>query len=54
MMLRLSFGLNEEAEAIEKAVDSALAEGYRTADIASDGGSIVNTTKMGDVISGII
>ena len=54
MMLRLSFGLNQEAEAIEKAVDSALSEGYRTADIASDGGTVVNTTKMGDVISGII
>lgn len=54
MMLRLSFGLYEEAEAIEKAVDSALAEGYRTADISSDGGTVVNTTKMGDVISGII
>tara|TARA_Y100001960_G_scaffold86158_1_gene92249 strand:- start:108 stop:1202 length:1095 start_codon:yes stop_codon:yes gene_type:complete len=54
MMLRLSFGLNQEAEAIEKAVESALSEGYRTADIASDGGTVVNTTKMGDVISGII
>ena len=54
MMLRLSFGLNQEAEAIEKAVEYALSEGYRTADIASDGGTVVNTTKMGDVISGII
>ena len=54
MMLRLSFGLNQEAEAIEKAVESALSEGYRTADIESDGGTVVNTTKMGDVISGII
>ena len=54
MMLRLSFGMNAEADAIEKSVDAALAEGYRTADIASDGGSEVNTSTMGNVISGSI
>ena len=54
MMLRLSFGMNDEADAIEKSVDAALAEGYRTADIASDGGSEVNPSTMGNVISGSI
>ena len=54
MMLRLSFGMNDEADAIEKSVDAALAEGYITADIASDGGSEVNTSTMGNVISGSI
>ena len=54
MMLRLSFGLEEEAKAIENAVDSVLSEGYRTADISSDGGDKVDTGKMGDVISGQI
>ena len=54
MKLRLSFGMNDEADAIEKSVDAALAEGYRTADIASDGGSEVNTSTMGNVISGSI
>lgn len=54
MMLRLSFGLEEEARAIENAVDSVLSEGYRTVDIASDGGNKVDTGKMGDVISGQI
>ena len=54
MMLRLSFGMNDEADAIEKSVDAALAEGYRTADIAMDGGSEVNTSTMGNVISGSI
>ncbi len=54
MMLRLSFGMNDEADAIEKSVEAALAEGYRTADIASDGGSEVNTSSMGNVISGSI
>jgi 3-isopropylmalate dehydrogenase len=33
MMLRYSFGLAEEAERIEKAVDSVLEAGWRTADI---------------------
>jgi 3-isopropylmalate dehydrogenase len=54
MMLRLSFGLEDEASSIENAVDAALSEGYRTPDIASDGGQIVSTSKMGDVISRII
>ena len=54
MMLRLSFGMNDEADAIEKSVEAALAEGYRTADIASDGGSEVNTSSMGNDISGSI
>ena len=54
MMLRLSFGLEEEAKAIENAADSVLSEGYRTADISSDGGDKGDTGKMGDVISGQI
>ena len=54
MMLRLSFGMSDEANAIENSVDAALAEGYRTADIASDGGSEVDTGTMGNVISGSI
>ena len=33
MMLRYSFDMEKEAEAIEKAVDAVLSEGYRTADI---------------------
>jgi 3-isopropylmalate dehydrogenase len=33
MMLRYSFGLNKEADAIEAAVDRVLEEGHRTADI---------------------
>ena len=54
MMLRLSFGMHEEADSIEKSIDAALSEGYRTADISSDGGIQVNTTVMGDVIAGAI
>ena len=52
MMLRLSFGLDEEAVAVESAVEGVLAEGYRTADIAADGGDVVNTERMGTVLAG--
>ncbi len=51
MMLRYSFGLTEEAEAIEKAVKKTLAEGYRTGDIASEGETIVGCVEMGDRIA---
>ncbi|ADI25877.1 3-isopropylmalate dehydrogenase [Geobacillus sp. C56-T3] len=46
MMLRLSFGLTAEAEAVEHAVRQALALGLRTADLASSGGRIVSTNEM--------
>lgn len=52
MMLRLSFGLEDEASAIENAVNSVLLEGYRTQDISRDGGNLVKTSVLGDVISG--
>ncbi|MEC9322025.1 MAG: 3-isopropylmalate dehydrogenase [Chloroflexota bacterium] len=51
MMLRLSFGMEEEASSVEAAVDSVLAEGYRTADISSDREETVSTSAMGNVIS---
>jgi 3-isopropylmalate dehydrogenase len=52
MMLRHSLGLEDEAGAVERSVEGVLAEGYRTPDIASDGGQVVKTPEMGDVISG--
>ena len=51
-MLRLSLGLDEEAIAVEEAVEGVLAEGYRTADIAGDGGELTDTVRMGSVIAG--
>ncbi|HIM16292.1 MAG TPA: 3-isopropylmalate dehydrogenase, partial [Dehalococcoidia bacterium] len=51
-MLRLSLGLEEEATAVEEAVEGVLAEGYRTADIAGDGGELTDTVRMGSVIAG--
>ena len=54
MMLRHSFGLEEEAVAVEQAVEGVLAEGYRTRDIGADGGEVVGTSRMGDVIAGMV
>jgi len=52
MMLRYSFALEEEAQAIEKAIDEALNEGYRTYDIMSEGKTRVGTREMGGIIAG--
>ncbi len=46
MMLRYSFGLEKEADAIEKAVNDTLEAGIRTADIANGSPDFVNTTGM--------
>ncbi len=51
MMLRLSMGLEAEAAAIETAVDETIRAGYRTPDIAGDGTSVVNTSRMGDLVA---
>ena len=51
-MLRYSLRLEDEANAVERAVEAVLAEGYRTADIAADGGEVVKTAQMGSVIAG--
>ncbi len=52
MLLRHSLGLEAEATAVEQAVRGVLAEGYRTRDIAGDGGDVVGTVRMGSVIAG--
>lgn len=46
MMLRYSFGLDDEADLIEKAVVSVLEDGYRTGDIMSEGMKLVGTEEM--------
>lgn len=50
MMFRYSFQLPEEANAIEKAVDAVLAEGWHTADIAGEDDKLVGTVEMGRLI----
>ena len=52
MMLRYSLGLVEEAEAIERAVNEVLEEGYRTYDIMEESKKRVGTREMGDLIVG--
>ena len=50
MMLRFSFDLDKEADAIEKAVSQVLKDGYRTIDIMSEGKEQVGTAKIGDLV----
>ncbi|HWS42009.1 MAG TPA: 3-isopropylmalate dehydrogenase [Pseudoflavonifractor sp.] len=50
MMLRYSFQLFAEADAVERAVDAVLAEGWRTADIAGPGADSIGTKRMGELI----
>jgi 3-isopropylmalate dehydrogenase len=52
MMLRYSFALEKEAQAVETAVEAVLNEGYRTYDIMSEGKTRVGTKEMGDIIAG--
>ncbi len=60
MMLRYSFDLDKEADAVEQAVKKALHHGYRTIDIMpregepSEGITQVGTEKMGDIICSYI
>ena len=54
MMLRYSFDLDREADAIEAAVQKALTEGYRTSDIMAAGCTLVGTARMGELIAGYI
>ena len=50
MMLRYSFGMAEEADAIENAVNKVLDKGLRTADNMSEGCTCLGCTAMGDAI----
>ena len=50
MMLRYSFGLKDEADAIETAVENVLNAGHRTADIAAKGEKVLSTSEMGALI----
>ncbi|MCR5420094.1 MAG: 3-isopropylmalate dehydrogenase [Lachnospiraceae bacterium] len=51
MMLRYSFDLDKEADAIENAVKQVLKEGYRTIDLAKEGEETVKCDEMGDLIA---
>ena len=51
MMLRYTFDLDKEADAIENAVAQVLKDGYRTIDIMSEGKMQVNTAEIGNLIA---
>jgi len=50
MLLRLSFGMEEEAKLVEAAVEKVLAGGLRTADIMAPGMARVGTSVMGEAV----
>ncbi|MGN0665082.1 MAG: 3-isopropylmalate dehydrogenase [Huintestinicola sp.] len=51
MLLRYSFDMDKEADAVEAAVDTVLKNGYRTGDIMSDGMKLVTCSEMGSLIA---
>lgn len=51
MMLRYSFDMASEADAIEAAVNKVLDDGYRTGDIMQDGMKKVSCSEMGDLVA---
>ena len=50
MLLRYSLSLPAEAEAVERAVDSVVAAGLRTPDIAKPGANTLTTREMGEAV----
>ncbi len=53
MLLQYSFGLAEEAAAVERAIEDVLNEGWRTRDIANDEtpeDRVVGTEGMGALV----
>ncbi len=50
MMLKYSFKMDEAYDLIEKSIKDVLKDGYRTADIMSDGKELIGTKRMGDLI----
>jgi 3-isopropylmalate dehydrogenase len=54
LLLRYSLALETEAAAVESAVARALADGYRCADIASEGDKPLGTREMADLIISLV
>ncbi|HEX2652603.1 MAG TPA: 3-isopropylmalate dehydrogenase [Xanthobacteraceae bacterium] len=50
MALRYSLGMIKQADLIEAAIAAALAKGLRTADLKSEGTTVVGTSQMGEAI----
>src|SRR6202000_2994979 len=54
MMLRLTLDRPDDADLLEKAVQTALASGARTADIAETGAKKLSTSEKGDAVRGAL
>ncbi len=54
LLLRYSLGLQQEAAAIESAVEQIINHGYRTEDIREEGKNVVGTKEMGRLIANAI
>ena len=54
MMLRYSFDMQDEADAVENAVSKVLENGIRTGDIMSEGMTLVSCSEMGDRIAALV
>ena len=54
LMLSYSFGLEEEAAAVERAVEKVLADGLRTADLAADKKKAASTRVFATAVAGAI
>lgn len=54
MMFRYSFGLEDEARAVETAVERVLEAGHRTGDIAKPGEKKLSCSEIGDLIAAAI
>src|SRR6202166_1374405 len=52
MALRFSFNMGKEADLLDAAIAAALARGLRTADLKSEGTTVVSTAEMGEAIVG--
>jgi 3-isopropylmalate dehydrogenase len=52
MALRYSFAMGKQADLLDAAIAAALAKGLRTADIKSEGATVVSTAEMGAAIVG--
>jgi 3-isopropylmalate dehydrogenase len=54
MLLRYSLGREDVASAVEDAVNSVLAQGLRTADIAAPSETAIGTAEMGDAVAALL
>ena len=50
MLLRLTYGLETEANAIETAINDVLQKGFRTPDLYESGMTRLGTSQMGDAV----